>query len=168
MKKRILALFLSVHMLLSVMTPSFYASADWFKSNTAGSVEEEEELSSSGGEVTVTTTSIFPECELTWTSFSDYIFKQASTAWNSPETYVGYEVEFLPFWQSAECVSGFSGSATSAWPSLKSSEIKTNNQIDPSEFKMVIDGYYFKEEDQTLWYKVKAAEGYVLPEVLEQ
>ena len=166
MKKKILALFLSVHMLLSVMTPSFYASADWFKSNTAGSVEEEEELLVSGPSVTVT--SIFPECTLEWTSFSDYIFKQASTAWNSPETYVGYEVEFLPFWQSAECVSGFSGSATSAWPSLKSSEIKTNNQIDPSEFKMVIDGYYFKEEDQTLWYKVKAAEGYVLPEVLEQ
>ena len=166
MKKRILALFLSVHLLLSVMTPSFYATADWFKSNEAGSIEEEEELSVSGPSVTVT--SIFPECELAWTSFSDYILKQATTAWNSPETYVGYEVEFLPYWDSAQCVSGFSGSETSAWPSLKSGETRTDTQIDPSEFKMVIDGYYFEEGSQCLWYKVKAAEGYELPKVLQQ
>ena len=163
MKKKILALLLSVLMLLSVMTQSFYAMANVSKSKDANSVEE---LSGSGPSVTVT--SIFPECELTWTSFSDYLFNQATTAWNSPETYVGYEVEFLPYWQSAQCVSGFSGSATSAWLSIQLGETRSDNQIDPSEFKMVIDGYHFKEEDQTLWYKVKAAEGYELPEVLQQ
>ena len=163
MKKKILALLLSVLMLLSVMTQSFYAMANVSKSKDANSVEE---LSGSGPSVTVT--SIFPECELTWTSFSDYLFNQATTAWNSPETYVGYEVEFLPYWQSAQCVSGFSGSATSAWLSIQLGETRSDNQIDPSTFKMVIDGYHFKEEDQTLWYKVKAAEGYELPEVLQQ
>ena len=166
MKKKILALFLSVHLLLSVMTPSFYATADWFKSSNINSVEEEEELSVSGPSVTVT--SIFPECTLEWTSFSDYIFKQASTAWNYPETYVGYEVEFFPYWTSIECVSGFTGNEKHVWLGIKPGETKSNTQIDPSEFKMVIDGYYFEEESQYLWYKVKAAEGYVLPEVLEQ
>lgn len=166
MKKKILALFLSVHLLLSVMTPSFYATADSAKLNDTNSVEEEEELSVSGPSVTVT--SIFPECTLEWTSFSDYIFKQASTAWNYPETYVGYEVEFFPYWTSIECVSGFTGNEKHVWLGIKPGETKSNTQIDPSEFKMVIDGYYFEEESQYLWYKVKAAEGYVLPEVLEQ
>ena len=163
MKKKILALLLSVIMLLSVMTQSFYAMANVPKSKDANSVDE---LSDSSPSVTVT--SIFPECELTWTSFSDYLFNQATTAWNSPETYVGYEVEFLPYWQSAQCVSGFSGSATSAWLSIQHGETRSDNQIDPSEFKMVIDGYHFEKESQTLWYKVKAAEGYELPEVLQQ
>ena len=165
MKKKILALFLSVQMLLSVMTPSFYATADAAKLNDTDSAREEQ-LSVSDVEVTVT--SIFPECTLEWTSFSDYLLNQATTAWNYPETYVGYEVEFFPYWTSIECTSGFTGNESPVWLSIKSSETKSNNQIDPSEFKMVIDGYYFEEESQRLWYKVKAAEGYVLPEVLEQ
>ena len=165
MKKKILALFLSVQMLLSVMTPSFYATADAAKLNDIDSAREEQ-LSVSDVEVTVT--SIFPECTLEWTSFSDYLLNQATTAWNYPETYVGYEVEFFPYFTSIECTSGFTGNENHVWLSIKSSETKSNNQIDPSEFKMVIDGYYFEEESQCLWYKVKAAEGYVLPEVLEQ
>ena len=70
MKKKILALFLSVQMLLSVMTPSFYATADAAKLNDTDSAREEQ-LSVSDVEVTVT--SIFPECTLEWTSFSDYL-----------------------------------------------------------------------------------------------
>ena len=165
MKKRILALFLSVQMLLSVMTPTFYATADAAKLNDTDSAREEQ-LSVSDAEVTVT--SIFPECTLEWTSFSDYLLNQATTAWNYPETYVGYEVEFFPYWTSIVCTSGFTGNENHVWLGIQSGETKSNTQIDPSEFKMVIDGYYFEEESQCLWYKVKAAEGYVLPEVLEQ
>ena len=169
MKKKILALFLSVQLLSSAMTPSLYAIADAVDLNHANSVEvEEEQLSVSGDGVTVTVTSIFPDCELTWTSFSDYLLNQATIAWNSPASYVGYEVEFLPYWDSASCISDFEGNATSVWLSLKSGETKSNTQIDPSQFKMVIDGYHYEEETECLWYKVKAAEGYELPEVLEQ
>ena len=165
MKKKILALFLSVQMLLSVMMPGFYVMADAAKLNDTDSVGEEQ-LSESDPEVVVT--SIFPECTLEWTSFSDYLLNQATTAWNYPETYVGYEVEFLPYWTSIECTSGFTGNENHVWLGIKPGETKANTQIDPSEFKMVIDGYYFEEESQYLWYKVKAAEGYVLPEILEQ
>jgi hypothetical protein len=126
MKKKILALFLSVQMLLSVMTPSFYATVDAAKLNDTNSVEEEQ-LSVS--DVEVTSTSIFPECTLEWTSFSDYLLNQVTTAWNSPETYVGYDVEFLPYWDSASCISGFDGNETPVWLSLKSGETKSNNQI---------------------------------------
>ena len=167
MKKKILALFLSVQLLLSVVAPSFYATADEAKLNDTDPVEAEEELLSDS-DVEVTVTSIFPECNLTWTSFSDYLLNQATAAWESPEVYVGYEVEFLPYWDSVVCVSGFENNEIPRWISLKSGETRSDAQIDPSQFKLVIDGYYFEEETKYLWYKIKAADGYVLPEVLEQ
>jgi hypothetical protein len=96
---------------------------------------------------------------------------QAKTAWNSPEYYVGYEVEFMPYWQTIWCTSGFTGNEPRVDVSVVSSDansISAGETINPSEFKMVIDGYHFREEDRTLWFKIKAAEGYELPEVLQQ
>ena len=165
MKKKILALILSVQMLLSVITPSMFVMAETFNSNT-----EEQQSDATGGK-SVTTTSIFPECELKWTSYVDYLMNQAKTAWNSPEYYVGYEVEFMPYYTSIDCVSGFTGNDSRAYVSIVSSDansIRADNTVDPSTFKMVIDGYHFEENNGVLWYKIKAAEGYELPEVLQQ
>ena len=165
MKKKILALILSVQMLLSVITPSMFVMAETFNSNT-----EEQQSDATGGK-SVTTTSIFPECELKWISYVDYLMNQAKTAWNAPGYYVGYEVEFMPYYTSIECVSGFTGNDSKAFVSVVSSDadsIRAGNTVDPSTFKMVIDGYHFEENNGALWYKIKAAEGYELPEVLQQ
>ena len=165
MKKKILALILSVQMLLSVITPSMFVMAETFNSNT-----EEQQSDATGGK-SVTTTSIFPECELKWTSYVDYLMNQAKTAWNAPGYYVGYEVEFMPYWQTISCTSGFTGNEPTVGVSVVSSDansISVGYTVDPSTFKMVIDGYHFEENNGALWYKIKAAEGYELPEVLQQ
>ena len=163
-KKNILALLLCVLMLFSETVPSLYVAAgsiDWSFADS-----DADQLSESDSEVVVT--SIFPECTLTWTSFDDYLLEQATTAWDYPEHYVGYEVEFLPYWTSIECVSGFTGNENSVWVGLSSENVRSKNQINPDEFKMVIDSYHYDEATGYLWYKIKAAEGYVLPEVLEE
>ena len=155
-KKNILALLLCVLMLFSDTVPSLYVVANSIDWSFADS--DADRLSESDSEVVVT--SIFPECTLTWTSFDDYLLEQATTAWDSPEHYVGYEVEFLPYWTSIECVSGFTGNENSVWVGLGSETVRSQNQINPDEFKMVIDGYHCDEATGYLWYKVKAAEGY--------
>ena len=161
MKKRILALLLCVQMMLSNLSPlapSITARAEQMQQN--------ETQSDSGSNVTVE--SIFPESQLTWKSMRDYLLDQARNAWNYPEMYVGYEVIFMPCWQSIWCRSGVLGNEQTVYASLTDDPTATGNVVDPNGIKLVIEDFYYEESTKYLWYKVKAAEGYALPPVLEQ
>lgn len=163
MKKKLLALFLCFQILISIIQPSIYI--------TAASVEPdlnsvEDELG--GSDTNVSSNSIFPECQLRWMTFSDYLVNQANAAWENPQVYIGYEAEFLKHWNSIECIAGFTGNETSKYVSLNFDGTKNALSITPGEFKMVIEDYHYDKDSKKLWYKVKAADGYVLPDVLAE
>ena len=159
MKKRILALLLCVQMMLSYLSPA--APGILARAEEAG-----ESAPENGSNVTVE--SIFPESQLTWKSFRDYLLDQARSAWNYPGMYVGYEVTFLSCWSSFVCRAGFEGNEQTSYVGLTDSADASSNAVNPNEIKMVIDGYHYDEETTELWYKVKAAEGYTLPQILEE
>lgn len=159
MKKRILALLLCVQMMLSYLSPAAPGILAW--AEDAG-----ESAPENGSNVIVE--SIFPESQLTWKSFRDYLLDQARNAWNYPGMYVGYEVTFLSCWSSFVCRAGFEGNEQTSYVGLTDSADASNNAVNPNTIKMVIDGYHYDEETTELWYKVKAAEGYTLPQILEE
>lgn len=159
MKKRILALLLCVQMMLSNLSPAAPGILAWAE-------EGGESAPENGSNVTVE--SIFPESQLTWKSFRDYLLDQARNAWNYPGMYVGYEVTFLSCWESFFCKANVEGNSPMQSVLLSDESKTTGNVLNPEDLKLVIVDYYYDESTTDLWYKVKAAEGYTLPEVLEK
>ena len=164
MKRKLLALLICLQIILSAFVPIF---------TTVAATEGDTGSSDTGSGTTVTSsvTSIFPDSKLTWLSYSDYLLDQATNAWNDPKMYVGYEVQFLDCYTSAELRNGFGAGSSSIFPSLYfgvEEETRDVNTIDLTTVKLVVDDYYYDEDTEWLWYKVKAADGYELPEILEQ
>lgn len=165
MRKKLLSLLLCFQIIFSAISPIF--------SMAVGS-EDPEAPGSSGNDTAQTSPtdsvvqSIFPESELVWKSFRDYLLDQARTAWNYPESYVGYEVMLLPCWSSLLCRSGFDNNEEAIEVEINNAGIMQIDTIDLEQTKLVIDAYHYDENEDALWYKVKAAEGYVLPQVLEE
>lgn len=156
MKKKLISLFICIQMILSVVPPCFTISAGSEPSTIPAPVDTVEPG--------VTVQSIFPKTQLTWKSYREHLKEQAIAAYENPERYIGYEASFLPCWQSVYCIAGFENGEKIVFASIASTT-KDYLTIDPN-IKLVIEDYHFEEETQYLWYKVKAAEGYTLPQVL--
>ena len=164
MKRKLFAILICLQIILSAFVPIF---------TTVAATEGDTGSSDTGSGTTVTSsvTSIFPDSKLTWLSYSDYLLDQATNAWNDHKMYVGYEVQFLDCYTSAELRNGFGAGSSSIFPSLYfgvEGETRGVNTIDLTTVKLVVDDYYYDEDTDWLWYKVKAAVGYELPEILEQ
>lgn len=155
-------MFLCVNMLFSALAPLVYCIGTGEDDIKIASGENVAAQSSS------TEKSIFPESKLEWKSYRDYLLDQARNAWNHPELYIGYEVGFIPYWESILCISGFEDDSTDVFVYLDWDRLDSAQSIDPYDTKLVIEDYYYEEESEYLWYKVKAAEGYTLPSVLEE
>lgn len=117
----------------------------------------------------ITERSIFPDSTLAWQSYTDYIVAQGKTAYENPQTYVGYEVAFLPCWDSLFCRAGFGAGYTENYVRLYS-EMEGDeplfNGVNVDDLRLVITDYHV-DENKDLWYKIAAPEGYTLPEVFE-
>ena len=130
-----------------------------------------------------------------WISYDDYIANQALMAWENPSVYVGITAEFnLTYWNNFECASSPEAivpltddvflEAAEADPEGEegSEEDGTDSEgtgrsfvddvdligEDGESIKVILTDYYFDttEGAESLWYKVEAAEGYTLPQVL--
>lgn len=103
-------------------------------------------------------TSLMPSSQLVWKSYRDYILDEARNAWNYPSMYLGYEATVSDFFSSILCTADPTARAkTIGWP--------VNDLLD---IKVVIKDYYYDQTTDQLWYKVEAAEGYVLPQKIEE
>lgn len=156
MKKKLISLFICIQMILSVVPPCFTISAGSEPSTIPAPVD-----TVAPG---VTVQSIFPESQLAWKSYRDYLKEQALSAYENPEQYIGYEAGFISSWQSANCRAEFESDVADVFISI-SDESTDYKFVDP-DIKFIIDDYYFDESTSYLWYKVKAAEGHTLPQVL--
>lgn len=154
-----LKFFIPVLMCVQIVLSAFepFASAQ-----IAKAAEEEENVSLAQEkqvevEVEQESESLFPECTLEWMSVYDAILDQVRVAWNYPETYVGNQVSFMPFYSSFECWSGVEGESTQF--------LDLNDEL--LNARLEIEDYYYDEAQDILWYKVKAVEGQTLPEILQ-
>ena len=132
MKRKLLALLICSQIILSAFVPIF---------TTVAATEGDTGSSDTGSGTTVTSsvTSIFPDSKLTWLSYSDYLLDQATNAWNDPKMYVGYEVQFLDCYTSAELRNGFGAGSSSIFPSLYfgvEEETRGVNTIDLTTVKL--------------------------------
>lgn len=156
MKKKLISLFICIQMILSVIPPCFTISAGSEPSTIPAPVDTVEPG--------VTVKSIFPESQLTWKPYREHLKEQAIAAYENPERYIGYEAGFISSWQSANCRAEFESDVADVFISI-SDESTDYKYVDP-DIKFIIDDYYFDESTSYLWYKVKAAEGHTLPQVL--
>ena len=103
-------------------------------------------------------TSLMPSSQLVWKSYRDYILDEARNAWNYPSMYLGYEATFSDFFTSILCT---------ADPTVRAKTVglPVNELLD---IKIVIKDYYYDQTTDQLWYKVEAAEGYVLPQNIKE
>lgn len=163
MKRKLFAILICLQIILSAFVPIF---------TTVAANEGDASTSDTGTDATPTSsvTSIFPDSTLTWASYRDYLLYQATNAWNTPEMYVGYEIQFLSCWDSTPIRSGFDADSVENYALLAFGEeqLLVDNVIIVDQVKLVIDGYHYDEDTKDLWYKVKAAEGYELPEILAE
>lgn len=163
MKRKLFAILICLQIILSAFVPIF---------TTVAANEGDASTSDTGTDTTPTSsvTSIFPDSKLTWVSYRDYLLSQATNAWNTPEMYVGYEIQFLSCWDSTPIRSGFDADSVENYALLDFGEeqLLADNVIIVDQVKLVIDGYHYDEDTKDLWYKVKAQEGYELPEILAE
>ncbi len=161
MKRKLIALLITLQVFLSAFVPIF-------PSLTTSATEGDS--STTTVQTESTTTSIFPDSKLTWVSYRDYLLQQATNAWNDPEMYVGYEIQFLSCWDSTPIRSGFDADSVENYVLLAFGEeqLLADNVIIVDQAKLVIDGYHYDEDTKDLWYKVKAQEGCELPEILAE
>lgn len=163
MKRKLFAILICLQIILSAFVPIF---------TTVAANEGDASTSDTGTDATPTSsvTSIFPDSKLTWVSYRDYLLSQATNAWNTPEMYVGYEIQFLSCWDSTPIRSGFDADSVENYALLDFGEeqLLVDNVIVVDQVKLVIDGYHYDEDTKDLWYKVKAQEGYELPEILAE
>ncbi|MBR2915139.1 MAG: InlB B-repeat-containing protein [Clostridia bacterium] len=157
MKKKLISLFICIQMILSVVPPCFTITAGSEPSTIPAPVD-----TVAPG---VTVQSIFPESQLAWKSYRDYLKEQALSAYENPEQYIGYEAGFISFWNSIFCKSGFENGEPVEYVGIANGY--TDDYSVPYDTIFIIDDYYFDTDTGELWYKVKAAEGYELPQIVE-
>lgn len=157
MKKKLISLFICIQMILSVVPPCFTISAGSEPSAIPAPVD-----TVAPG---VTVQSIFPKTQLTWKSYREHLKEQALSAYENPEQYIGYEAGFISFWNSIFCKSGFENGEPVEYVGIANGY--TDDYSVPYDMIFIIDDYYFDTDTGELWYKVKAAEGYVLPQIVE-
>ncbi len=164
MKRKLFALLICVQIILSAFVPIFTTVAANEGDATGGASQG----TTPDTTPTSSVTSIFPDSKLTWVSYRDYLLQQATNAWNTPEMYVGYEIQFLSCWDSTPIRSGFDQDSVENYAlfAFGEEQLLADNVIIVDQVKLVIDGYHYDEETKDLWYKVKAAEGSELPEIL--
>ena len=166
MRKKLIAILLCMQLVISIVKPAFPMAA---ASAQDGETTSSESVNNENNGTETITTSLFPECALKWMSYKDYLKQQVNNAKENPAVYVGYEVSFLVAGISTLVASGFENGDITQGVLITDGETqaRTENHVSV-DLKLVIDDYYYDENTKYLWYKVKAAEGYVLPEVLEQ
>ena len=104
-----------------------------------------------------------PEESIKWMSYAEYRYEEAVKAWNNPELYVGQTAVFNLAWSSYLCSPGTSAKSFDASRPLLQSECI--DSISGKSIQVVIADYE-RASNGWLWYKVEAAEGYTLPEIL--
>jgi len=163
MKRKLFAILICLQIILSAFVPIF---------TTVAANEGDASTSDTDTDATPASsvTSIFPDSKLTWVSYRDYLLSQATNAWNDPEMYVGYEIQFLSCWDSTLIRSGFDADSVENYALLafEEEQLLADNVIIVDQVKLVIDGYHYDEDTKDLWYKVKAQEGCELPEILAE
>lgn len=157
MKKKLISLFICFQMILSVVPPCFTITVGSEPSAIPAPVD-----TVAPG---VTVQSIFPESQLAWKPYREHLKEQASSAYENPEQYIGYEAGFISFWNSIFCKSGFENGEPIEYVGIANGY--TDDYSVPYDTIFIIDDYYFDTDTGELWYKVKAAEGYELPQILE-
>ncbi len=157
MKKKLISLFICFQMILSVVPPCFTITVGSEPSTIPAPVD-----TVAPG---VTVQSIFPESQLAWKPYRDYLKDQALSAYENPEQYIGYEAGFISFWNSIFCKSGFENGEPVEYVGIANGY--TDDYSVPYDTIFIIDDYYFDTDTGELWYKVKAAEGYELPQIVE-
>lgn len=158
MKNKILATIICFTVVLSMVSSLFFILGG----SEYSSVEAE-------SDPVITERSIFPESTLAWQSYNDYLYAQAEAAMTLPEVYKGYEVKFMPNWASIFCRAGFGEDDTIEYIGLYSLEeegVEVPGSINTDGLRLVVVDHHF-DDNNDLWYKVEAAEGCTLPEVLE-
>jgi hypothetical protein len=162
MKRKLLALLISLQIILSAFVPIFTTVAATEGDATGGASQ-----GTTPDTPTSSVTSIFPDSKLTWMSYRDYLLQQATNAWNTPEMYIGYEIQFSTRWQTIFLKSSNSNTTEStASVNFGDTQSFAGNTIVANQTKLIIDDYYYNEQTTEIWYKVKAADGYELPSIL--
>jgi len=100
-----------------------------------------------------------------WISYEEFMLSETTKAWNDPTTYVRSIAEFnVNRWDNFQLTSGFTEDGVSN-PSEFISYTELSDE-DGNGIKVVITDFYHEKETDWLWYKVEAAEGYTLPDLL--
>lgn len=110
------------------------------------------------------------EQSLTWMSYADYKAAEAARAWNDPELFVGQTAIFNENWGFFFWESGFEATADEIEDDYEDGlSLDCNEFLDENgkSIQVVITDY-FTDSNYQLWYKVEAAEGYTLPDGLEE
>lgn len=110
------------------------------------------------------------EQPLTWMSYADYKAAEAARAWNDPELFVGQTAIFNENWGFFFWESGFEATADEIEDDYEDGlSLDCNEFLDENgkSIQVVITDYY-TDSNYELWYKVEAAEGYTLPEGLDE
>lgn len=162
MKKRITAMMLCAHMVLFMMfqVASVVMAED---GNTA--IEDDVAVAEDIAVVAEEEEGLENENSPDWISYEDFMLSETTKAWNDPATYVRSTAEFnVNRWDGFEVTSGFTEDGFSN-PSEFISYTELSDE-DGKGLKVVITDFYHEKEADLLWYKVEAAEGYTLPDIL--
>lgn len=157
MKRKIIVFLICFQIVLSVASSLLYIVVD-----SAANDGTEVEYTP----VPTIVKSLFPESELEWQSYSDYIKDQAQFAFDYTEAYVDREVAFVPSWDSARVCSGFESDDESIYISLNTEDSDNPNSVNINSLKLIVTDIHV-DEDDGIWYKVAAKEGELLPQVLQ-
>ncbi len=162
MKKRAGILFLCICLVLSVFSLCLAVSVIGNESEEQPAFDERFELMATNP----------PK----WTSYNDYLADEAQAIWNYPEYYIGATAEFNIEWVSSFIVTAGEMAADDEYeytdfPSATAEDFLTD---DGKSIRVVITDYFFAGHDEEtgedfdLWLKVEAAEGYELPQSLQE
>ena len=137
--------------------------------NTEATEETTESTESSGGEDPLPEETTPVEDEepqgLQWMSYMDFLYEQVESVYMNPEMYVGYTAIFNDGWTNFVC----SDDPTVVLPREERLSVDLADLVDDQGNSIrvrIVE--WIKDEDEVLWYKVEAVEGYVLPQILEE
>lgn len=137
--------------------------------NTEATEDTTESTESSGGEDPLPEETTPVEDEepqgLQWMSYMDFLYEQVESVYMNPEIYVGYTAIFNDGWANFVC----SDDPTVVLPRDECLSVDLEDLVDDQGNSIrvrIVE--WIKDENEVLWYKVEAVEGYVLPQILEE
>ena len=137
--------------------------------NTEATEDTTESTESSGGEDPLPEETTPVEDEepqgLQWMSYMDFLYEQVESVYMNPEMYVGYTAIFNDEWTNFIC----SDDPTVVLPRDECLSVDLEDLVDDQGNSIrvrIVE--WIKDENEVLWYKVEAVEGYVLPQILEE